>query len=155
MSTQVSIVRDQLFYFRRRFRQHQRMAGGLLDSAPWVDVVLLIILFMITQTATLKKPGLQVDLPVARVASGARYDAYVLTVPQDGTYFFADEKVPWPALTERLRQVAMKHPEAELIIESDGAVTHRALTGIYNLAVDAGWTKIVLATRIDAKTDVR
>jgi len=155
MSTQVSIVRDQLFYFRRRFRQNQRLAGGLLDSAPWIDVVLLVILFMITQTATLKKPGLQVDLPVARAASGARYDAYVLTVPQDGTYFFADEKIPWPALAERLRRVSSEHPDAELIIESDGAVTHRSLTGIYNLAVDAGWKKIVLATRIDAATEIR
>jgi biopolymer transport protein ExbD len=155
MSTQVSIVREQLFYLKRRFRPNQRLAGGLLDSAPWIDVVLLVILFMITQTATLKKPGLRVDLPQARATGGARYDAQVLTVPQEGTYFFADERIPWPALAERLRTAAAAHAGGELIIEADGSVSHRALTGIYNLAVDAGWHHVVIATRIDASTSPR
>ncbi len=150
MSTQVSIVREQLFYLKRRFRPNQRLAGGLLDSSPWIDVVLLVILFMITQTATLKKPGLRVDLPIVRAASGARYDAQVLTVPREGTYFFADENIPWPALPERLRQAALNHPGGELIIEADGSVSHAAMSSIYNLAVEAGWSHVVVATRIEA-----
>ncbi len=155
MPSEVSIVREQLFYLRRRFRPQQRLAGGLLDSAPWIDMVLIVILFMITQTATLKKPGLQVNLPVARAATGAHYDAHVLTIPQEGTFFFADERVPWPVLGERLRRAASAHPDGELIIEADGSIRHHALTSIYNLAVDAGWKKVVLATRIDTMPDTR
>jgi len=153
--TTASTVRDNLFHLKRQFRATRRPSGTFLETAPWVDVVLLIVFFMITQSATLKKPGLQVDLPVARVASGARYDAHVLTVPQEGVYFFADEKVHWAALADRLRETANKNPDSELIIEADGAVTHKSLTGIYNLAVDAGWKKIVLATRIDTPSGLR
>lgn len=155
MTAEVSNVRGQLFYLRRRFRTQRRSAGGLLDSAPWIDVVLIVILFFMTQTATLKKPGVQVELPAARAATGARYDALVLSVPQEGTFFFADERVHWPALSGRLRRAALENPDSELIIEADGSVSHRALTGIYNLAIDAGWRKIVLATRIDAATGIR
>lgn len=155
MSTTVSTVRDKLFYLRRQFRSSRRSPSALLDTIPWINLVLLIIFFIITQSATLKKPGLQVDLPVARATSGARYDAHVLTVPQEGVYYFADERVRWAALADRLRETARQNPDAELIIEADGSLTHKALTGIYNLAVDSGWKKVVLATRIDAPSRIR
>ena len=155
MPTPANSIRDSLFNLKRQFRHHQRVQGVLLDIAPWVNIVLLIIFFIITQSATLKKPGLQVNLPVARATSGARYDSLVLTVPQEGVYFFADERVHWAVLADKLREAAKKTPDAELIIEADGSITHNALTGIYNLAVDAGWTKVVLATRIDAPSGFR
>jgi len=148
-------TQERLFHLSRQFRPRQRAAGGLLEIAPWIDVVLVMLLFFITQSATLKKPGLQVDLPYARPNTGARYDAHVLTVPQDGVFFFADQRVPWAMLGDRLRETVEREPGAELILEADASLSHRTLIGIYNLAVDAGWKHIVLATRMDAATGVR
>lgn len=148
MQAQIPLLRDRLFHLRRQFRPLQRSAGGLLETAPWIDVVLLLLLFVITQSATLKKPGLQVNLPEARAATGARYDARVLTIPQDGVYFFADERVSWAALGDRLREAAEASPGGELVIEADESLSHGSLTGIYNLAVDTGWKRVVLATRL-------
>lgn len=147
-------MQERLFHLRPLFRTRQSLAGGFMDVAPWVDVVLLFILVFIIQSATLKKPGLQVQLPETRIAGTASYDARVLTVVREGVYFFDDERVSWVALADRLR-AAVASPETELIIEADGATTHRALTDLYNLAVDAGWKKIVLATRVEAGGGMR
>ncbi len=142
-------IRERLFHLRPVFRQRQPLAGGLLDTTPWVDVILLIVLVFIVQTATLKKPGLQVDLPVAPPSAGARYDAHVLTVPREGVFYFGDERVTWVVLADRLRGAAAAVPNPELIIEADSAVSHGAMTMLYTLAVDAGWTKVVVATRLE------
>ena len=143
-------IQDRIFNLRRRFRPRAGIARGLLDSTPWIDVMLLVILFVITQSATIKKPGLQVQLPVAQAVTGARYDAHVLTIPQEGVYYFGDQRVNWTILTDLLREAAIKNPESELVIEADENLTHRTLTGIYNLAADAGWQNIVIATRIES-----
>jgi len=155
MNERTNHMRDRLFHLRRQFRPRTGLARGLLDASPWIDVILLALLFVITQSATIKKPGLQVQLPVAIATSGARYDSHVLTVPQEGVYFFGDQRVNWTILSDRLREAATNYPDGELIIEADESLTHRTLTGIYNLAVDAGWQKIVLATRIDSRPESR
>lgn len=149
MQVQSLSTQNRLFHLRREFRPQQRGAGGLLEVTPWIDVVLLLILFIIMQSATLKKPGLQVNLPSARATSGARYDAFVLTVPQEGIYYFSDERLPWVVLSERLGQAAIENPNKELIIEADETLSYRSLTTIYNLAVEAGWKHVFLATRLD------
>ncbi|HMO52347.1 MAG TPA: biopolymer transporter ExbD [Kiritimatiellia bacterium] len=153
MSSEVQSVRERMFHLRPVFRSRRRLAGGWIETTPWIDAVLLVLVVFMTQTATLKKPGLQVDLPVARATTGARYDAHVLTVPQEGVYFFGDERVSWVILGDRLRDAAVESGGSELIIEADGAVSHRALIALYNLAVDAGWGNVVLASRVERLRD--
>lgn len=147
MKPSSTIIRDRLFHLRPVFRSRYAMAASLLEVAPWVDVVMLFILMLITATATLKKPGLMVDLPVAAATSGARYDAHVLTVPREDVFFFADQRVGRMVLEDRLREVAAREPGAELIIEADRTIAHGVVTELYNLAAAAGWSRIVLATR--------
>ncbi|HMP88799.1 MAG TPA: biopolymer transporter ExbD [Kiritimatiellia bacterium] len=144
-------INERLFYLRRIFRPRAGVNRGLFDSIAWIDVVLLVILFIITQSATVKKPGLQVNLPVVQGVTGARYDAHVLTIPQDGVYFFRDQRVNWTILSDLLRESAKIATDGELVIEADESLTHGTLAGIYNLAMEAGWKRIVLATRIESR----
>jgi biopolymer transport protein ExbD len=141
-------TRERLFHLRPIFRPRQRVLGGMFVGVPWVDVILLVVFFMMTQTATLKKPGLKMDLPVVPTATGARYDAFVLTIARDGVFYLADERVHRSVLADRLAALAREHADAELIIEADGSVPHQALADVYSQAAEAGWTKIILATRL-------
>lgn len=143
-------MRSQLFHLRPEFPERPKTQAGLLEVAPWVDVILLLMLVVLAVSVSIQKPGLVVNLPSVPVASGARYDAYVLTVPREGVFYFDDERVSPAILSDRLRAVAATDSGRELIIEADGTISHRALGEIYNLAADAGWPRIVLATRIDA-----
>ena len=90
-------MRERLFHLKPVFRPRYRVASGLLDVAPWIDTVLLALVFFIAASATLKKPGLSLNLPTARATSGARYEAHVLSVPADGVYYFAmcNQRMDW------------------------------------------------------------
>lgn len=143
-------MRERLFHLQPVFPLRNRARGGLLEIAPWIDVVLLFVLVMITLSGTIRKPGLVVDLPVARSGAGARYDAFVLTAPGEEVFFFNDQKVKPAVLPDRLRETARRHPGAELIIEADRRLTHGAITELYDLAVAAGWSRVVMATRLES-----
>lgn len=143
-------MRSHLFHLRPVFPAPPKRNAGLLEVAPWLDVIILFLLMVLALGITIKKPGLVVDLPSVPAASGARYDAYVLTVPREGVYYFDDQRISPAILSDRLREIALAAPGRELVIEADGAISHRALSELYNLAAAAGWPRIVLATRIDA-----
>ncbi len=141
---------DKLSALRRRYRAQNRLAGGLFDVVPLVNVVLLLFLFFVVNSASVLQPGAVVNLPTSSFASGAPYGSLVVTVSQEGLVFFNDEQTTIEALEAAFTQAALDHPGAPLIIEADGRVQHSTLVQIYNMAMAGGIKEAVLATRLPA-----
>lgn len=139
--------REKLFHLRPVFRMRERNGGGLLEFAPWVDVVMLSLMIFISATALVRKPGVELVLPEAAPNIGARYDARVLTAMPDGSFYFDDQRLARAGLAAALSASARHHQELGLIIEADAALPHQAVMDVYALAVKSGWTKITMATR--------
>lgn len=140
---------ERMFIFRRRFKPTQRSPRGLLSVAPWVDFALLFMLVLIQQSASVMRPGVRLDLPRAPFVDGIRPDALVLTVPQEGMYFFQDERLTFDGLSLALGRAARAQAGAALIVEADQRVSHGTLMEIYNMARAAGIQQIVLASRLE------
>ena len=138
-----------LFVFRRRFQPVQRAPRGLLGVAPWVDFALLVLMVIIQQSAHVLRPGLRMELPAAPFEDGIRPDALVVTVPQEGMYFFQDERLTLDGLTLALERAARNRADAALILEADRRISHGTLVQLYNLARNAGVREVVLATRLE------
>lgn len=138
-----------MFIFRPRFKPTHRGPRGLLSVAPWVDFALLFILVLIQQSAIVMRPGVRLDLPRAPFVDGIRPDALVLTVPQEGMYFFQDERLTLDGLSLALGRAARAQAEAALVVEADQRVSHGTLVELYNMARAAGIRHIVLATRLE------
>jgi biopolymer transport protein ExbD len=146
------IIPERLTAFRRNFRPLERAPRGLLGVAPWVDFALLLMMLFIYQSATVLRPGIRLELPPAPFRDGIRPNALVLTVPQEGMYFFQDERMTLDGLQIALARAARAHgDEAALIIEADQRITHGVLTALYNMAQAAGFREIVLASRLETK----
>lgn len=143
-------LRDRLFYFRRRFHASHRTLRGLLTVAPWVDVVLLVLLFFMVSSSFVIQPGVVVNLPAAPLTGGVRYGSLVVTIPQEGMYFFNDERMTQDGLAGALARAAREQPDAALVVEADGRVAHATLVQVYTLAQNAGIRDVVLATRMTA-----
>ena len=152
MYRQERATHDRLFYLRRKFPSKVRPVRGVLEVAPWVDVVLLIVLFFIVNSAFVLRPGISMELPVSPMTDGARYDAMVVTVSQDNMVFFNDEKSTLDGLAAMLDEAAQKRPDASLVIEADARVQNRTLVDIYNMAAAAGIKRVTLATRLPSTT---
>lgn len=131
-----------------RYRPERRLSKGLLDAAPLVDVVLLLLLFFIINTSFVLQPGIQIDLPVTSFQSGISYGSLVVTIAQEGMVFFNDERTTLEGLGPIFMQAAHDDPEAGLLIEADGRVQHGTLVHVYNMATEAGLQHVTLATRL-------
>jgi len=140
---------ERLFHLRPVFTMRHRPRSGLLEMAPWVDVLLLLLMIFIAQTAVLRKPGVAISLPSVAPNTAVPYTAQVLTAMTDGMFFFADQRLDEGALTALLRDAAARDSGGTLLIEADSALSHQSVMRIYALAVEAGWKNVVLATRAD------
>ncbi|MCZ7592924.1 MAG: biopolymer transporter ExbD [Kiritimatiellae bacterium] len=143
------LIPERMFVFRRHFAPTQRAPRGFLTIAPWINVLLLFILVLIQQSASVLRPGVKLELPTAPFIDGIRPDAMVLTVPQEGMYFFQDERLSFDGVALALERAVRANKNAALIIEADKRISYDTLVRIYGAARAAGIGEIVLATRLE------
>lgn len=138
---------ERLTVFRPRFRASHRTLRGLPPVAPWIDFVLLFLMFLLSRFSFVVQPGIAMDLPVSESTDGAPYSALVVAIPREGAYFFRDERMTREGLAAAIAAAARESGEATLIIEADARVSHGTLVAVYSLAREAGVRDVLLATR--------
>lgn len=148
MYRQERSTHGRLSYLRRKFPSKMRPVRGLLEVAPWVNVVLLVLMFFIAQSSFVLRPGITVDLPAAPMTDGAGYRSLVVTLGRGNMVFFNDERTTLDGLATRLVDAARRDPDATLVVEADEHVENGALIRLYNMALAAGFPRVVLATRL-------
>ena len=135
-------------FMNRRYRSRHAKYKGLVQAAPLMNIVLLLLLFVITNSKMVLRPGIVVNIPDSPFMSGVPYDALVVTVSQEGLIFYNDERTTLEGLGSAFAQTAYAHPDTALVIEADERVRHSTLIEIYNMAMQAGIKQIALATRV-------
>lgn len=145
------IVDEHIGAFRRTFSVVEKAPRGFLGIAPWVDFALLFLMFVIFQSSVVLRPGISLELPQAPFTDGIHPDVAVLTVTADGMYFFEDRRVSREVLRRELARVARERAEnPALLLEADRRISYGALADIYELAREAGFRRVILATRLEA-----
>lgn len=146
---------------RTRYVPATRLAQGLIQTAPWLTIVLLLIFFLLVPMSFMLQPGVTIELPAAPALQGATYGpaAVVLSLEGDARgerreiIFYNDQ--PYPARDERnmqalataLERTATAQPGLTLTIVADRQVQQGTLVQLYTLALKAGIHKIHIATR--------
>ena len=142
---------ERLIHLRRRFRKENRIANGLIDSAPFVDVALLLLTFFMVSHVVILNPGVVVDLPECAFVSGADFQSLVVYVTQEGHLYFGDERTTMEGLEYAFAQAAHDNPDTRLLVEADSRVPYHVLVDIYNKAMSAGVRKVILGARISSR----
>lgn len=146
---------------RTRYRPRVRLARGFVSVAPWLDVLLLLILYVLLSYQQVIQPGVIVEMPSAPFEEGSRAAmiAVVISVPSttggrpEELIFFDDERfrVRVEADQERLRHAVRarirQHPDADLVIQSDRSVRHGTVMDLMGTAYASGVARVNLATR--------
>ncbi len=147
MSPTEQPIYDRINYFRGQYTPKHRLACNLIDSAPFIDVILIIFLFFIMNSSFVLQPGIKINLPTTPFLSGTKYGTMIVTLSQEDMVFFNDERTTLNGLASAFSQAHHQDPDGTLIIEADGRVSHDTLVGIYNMAIEVGIKEVVLATR--------
>ena len=122
-----------------------------INLIPFIDVLLVILIFLMLSTTYSKFTELSVTLPSANAdASRDRPAEIIVAVSADGRYTVDHQPVDGrnvEALTVALRGAAETRKEPFLIISADAMSTHQAVINVMDAARRAGLSRMTFAAQ--------
>ena len=126
-----------------------------INLIPFIDVLLVILIFLILTTTYSKFTELQIKLPVADVEHQRDYPKEVIvSVSSDGRYVInrvAVEGRSLAALGAALVLGAKAGKDSVIIISADASATHQAVITVMEAARRNGFSQITFATQSIAR----
>ena len=129
------------------FKTHCQISKGLVDAAPLVNVVFLLLLFFVLNSQFVMQRGVSVDLASLDIPMTGSFQSLVVTVARDDMVFFNDQQIPLDKLEQTLREAVQQGRGRELIIRADKQVAQGTVMEIMGAAVRAGIPVVNIAAR--------
>ena len=122
-----------------------------LNLIPFIDILLVILIFLMLTTTYSKFTELQVNLPVADAEQQRpNPKEVVVAVSSDGRYAINKELLEGAGvetLTNALARAAQDSREVVVIISADAAATHQSVINVMDAARRAGLVQVTFATQ--------
>ena len=130
-----------------------------INLIPFIDVLLVVLIFLMLTTTYSKFTELQVNLPVADAqAQRENPKEIIVAVSSDGRYSINKEVLEGAGveiLTAALSRAAQDSREAVIVISADAAATHQSVINVMDAARRAGLVQITFATQHSGPASAR
>jgi len=130
-----------------------------INLIPFIDVLLVVLIFLMLSTTYSKFTELQVKLPVADVDAQRDYPKEVIvSVSATGTFAVNATAVPGSspeALASAILAAAKAGADSVVIINADASARHQSVVTVMEAARRAGLTQITFATQPSARAPQR
>lgn len=140
------------------FRPHAR-AEPEINLIPFIDVLLVVLIFLMLSTTYSKFTELQVKLPTADAEQQRDYPKEIIVaVSSDGRYMVNKTLVNGrgvEVLGAALSLAAKAGKDSVIIISADASATHQAVISVMEAARRQGLTQITFATQSTAQAGAR
>jgi len=132
------------------FRPHARPEPEI-NLIPFIDVLLVVIIFLMLSSTYSKFTELQVRLPSADAGQLRDYPKEVIVaISSDGRYMVNQVVVSGRGIAElgtAMTEAAKAEKDSVIIISADVSATHQAVITVMEAARRQGLTKITFATQ--------
>ncbi len=122
-----------------------------INLIPFIDILLVILIFLMLSTTYSKFTELQVNLPTADAqAPRDKPREVVVSISSDGRYAIDRqvlEETGVESLTRALAAAARDNAEAVIVISADAAATHQSVINVMDAARRASLVQITFATQ--------
>ena len=118
-----------------------------INLTQLIDVVLLLLIFFMISTSFVAQPGISIRLPKSRTTERAHRAQTRVTLTSAGLLFVDEAKVNWESLLAVLKQHRGGNLQALLVINADESVKHGLVVRVMDVAKQAGFERIAIATR--------
>lgn len=140
------------------FRPHARVEPEI-NLIPFIDVLLVVLIFLMLSTTYSKFTELQVKLPSADAEKQRDYPKEIIVaVSSDGRYMVNKTLVNdrgIDALAAALSQADKAGKDSVIVISADASATHQAVISVMEAARREGMTQITFATQSAAQAQAR
>jgi biopolymer transport protein ExbD len=137
------------------FRPHNREEPEI-NLIPFIDVLLVVLIFLMLSTTYSKFTELQLTLPVADAEAQRDYPKEIIVaIGADGAYSVNRNPVSGRSLTNiaaALVDAAHAGKDSVVIISADANAKHQAVITVMEAARQSGLTQITFATQSSAAT---
>jgi biopolymer transport protein ExbD len=122
-----------------------------INLIPFIDILLVVLIFLVLTTTYSKFTELKVNLPVADAQAPKQNPREVIVaVGSDGRYSINRQVLDGAsveALTRVLSDTAQGNSETVIVISADAAATHQSVINVMDAARRAGLVQITFATQ--------
>ena len=133
------------------FRRRRPPEDPEINLIPFIDVLLVILIFLMLTTTYSKVSELKINLPTANAqASKSRPAEVVVLVAADGRYMVNQRMLAGrgiETLAASLSQVAGNAKDTVVIINADAQASHQSVINVMDAARRVGLTQLTFATQ--------
>lgn len=131
--------------------RHRRSEEPEINLIPFIDVLLVILIFLMLSTTYSKYTQLKINLPVADAERAREYPKEIIVgVSSEGRYTVNGTVVPGrelATLTAALSAAAAGEPDRIVIVSADAAATHQSVIQVLDAARRANLPQLTFATQ--------
>jgi biopolymer transport protein ExbD len=132
--------------FRHRYRDEPE-----INLIAFIDVLLVVLIFLMLSTTYSRFTSLQVSLPEAGSAPPkAAAIEIIVSVSADGRYAINGTPLGGadvPSLTLALREAAKGRADAQVVVAADALAPHQRVLNVLDAARSAGLAKLAFAAQ--------
>lgn len=130
-----------------------------INLIPFIDVLLVVLIFLMLTTTYSKFTEMQLKLPVADTEAQRDYPReVVVAVSADGRYMInrqpVDGRTP-ETLAAALADAAKAGKDSVVIISADASATHQSVITVMEAARRVGLTQVTFATQSSAQAGAK
>ena len=129
-----------------------------INLIPFIDVLLVILIFLMLTTTYSKFTEVQLKLPVADTDVQRDYPKEIIvTVTSDGRYTVKGNSVPGRGIEAMTQALADTQPQKDsvIIISADAAAPHQSVITVMEAARRVGLNQVTFATQNSASGGTR
>jgi biopolymer transport protein ExbD len=134
-----------------KFRRSAVTDEPEINLIPFIDVLLVVLIFLMLSTTYSRFTELQVTLPTADAEKmKERPQELVVSVGSDGRYAVNRQALDGRSvelLTARLKELSSGRPETVVVVTADALAAHQSVVNVLDAARRAGLARITFAAQ--------
>lgn len=118
-----------------------------IDLTPMVDVVFLLLIFFMISTTFVESPGISIKLPEASSQTVDREPKEIkISLSKEGDIYHLDKKITLDDFKALLVEYQSEAEQTTVLLLADQESRHGKVVTLMDLARDAGFIKLAIAT---------
>lgn len=127
-----------------KFKRRVLLEKGLLDIAPLIDVIFLLLIFFMLTSSFIFQPGIKINLPKALTSEVIQRENLIIIITDDNALYINERPVDTEELSSRLKIAARE--SKPILIKADRKVSLGKIVEVWDLCRREGVQKINIAT---------
>ncbi|QNN20726.1 biopolymer transporter ExbD [Planctomycetales bacterium ZRK34] len=127
--------------------RNARQVSAVVDIAPLIDIVFILLIFFLVTTTFVRDTGVRVERPQATTSSAMQPQAMRIAIAAGGAVYTAGQSITLQQLDQRVRRFIAVEPNAAVIVIPDQSVTAGRLIQVMDVARQAGALDVAVATK--------